>query len=36
MEGYVFLSKDLAIAGGTLVLFVAGVGRLSIDERLKG
>ena len=33
---YVFLSKDLTIAGGALVLFVAGGGRFSIDEKLKG
>ena len=33
---YVFLSKDLAIAGGFLVLFVTGGGRFSVDERLKG
>jgi putative oxidoreductase len=33
---YVFLSKDLAIAGGLLVLFVTGGGRLSVDEKLKG
>jgi putative oxidoreductase len=33
---YVFLSKDLAIAGGALVLFVSGGGRYSIDEKLKG
>jgi len=32
---YVFLSKDLAIAGGLLVLFVAGPGRFSVDEKLK-
>ena len=31
---YVFLSKDLAIAGGLLVLFVAGPGRFSIDNKL--
>lgn len=31
---YVFLSKDLAIAGGLLVLFVAGGGRFSIDNTL--
>jgi putative oxidoreductase len=31
---YVFLSKDLAIAGGLLVLFVTGGGRLSIDNAL--
>jgi putative oxidoreductase len=33
---YVFLSKDIAIAGGLLVLFVTGAGRLSVDEKLKG
>jgi len=33
---YVFLSKDIAIAGGTLVLFVAGGGRYSIDRMLSG
>jgi len=33
---YVFLSKDLAIAGGALVLFVSGGGRFSVDEKLKG
>jgi putative oxidoreductase len=33
---YVFLSKDLAIAGGLLVLFMAGPGRFSVDEKLKG
>jgi len=33
---YVFLSKDLSIAGGLLVLFVTGGGRFSIDEKLKG
>jgi putative oxidoreductase len=33
---YTFLSKDLAIAGGALVLFVSGAGRFSIDEKLKG
>jgi putative oxidoreductase len=32
---YVFLSKDLAITGGALVLFVAGGGRLSVDEKLR-
>jgi putative oxidoreductase len=31
---YVFLSKDLAIAGGLLVLFVTGAGRLSIDSAI--
>jgi putative oxidoreductase len=33
---YIFLSKDLAIAGGALVLFVSGGGRFSVDEKLKG
>jgi putative oxidoreductase len=33
---YVFLSKDLAITGGTLLLFVTGAGRFSIDHTLKG
>lgn len=31
---YVFLSKDLSIAGGTLALFVSGPGRISIDRML--
>ncbi len=31
---YVFLSKDLAIAGGLLVLFVTGAGRFSVDNGL--
>ena len=33
---YVFLSKDIAIAGGLLVLFVTGAGRLSVDKMLAG
>ena len=33
---YVFLSKDLAIAGGLLVLFVTGAGRYSVDNALAG
>ena len=33
---YVFLSKDLAIAGGALALFVAGGGRYSVDRMLSG
>jgi putative oxidoreductase len=33
---YTFLSKDLAIAGGALLLFVSGAGRFSIDEKLRG
>lgn len=31
---YVFLSKDLAIAGGLLALFVTGSGRFSVDAML--
>jgi len=31
---YIFLSKDLAIAGGALVLFVSGGGRFSVDRAL--
>jgi putative oxidoreductase len=33
---YTLLSKDLAITGGLLLLFVTGAGRLSVDERLRG
>jgi putative oxidoreductase len=33
---YIFLSKDLAIAGGALVLFVSGGGRFSVDNMLAG
>jgi putative oxidoreductase len=33
---YTFLTKDIAIAGGLLALFVTGAGRLSIDGKLKG
>jgi putative oxidoreductase len=32
---YIFLSKDLAIAGGLLLLFVTGGGRYSVDEKLR-
>ena len=32
---YVLLSKDIAIAGGLLALFVTGGGRFSVDDRLK-
>jgi putative oxidoreductase len=32
---FAFLSKDIAIAGGLLVLFVTGGGRFSVDEKLK-
>ena len=31
---YTFLAKDLAIAGGLLVLFVTGAGRYSVDNSL--
>jgi putative oxidoreductase len=31
---YTFLSKDLAIAGGLLLLFVTGAGRFSIDNAM--
>jgi uncharacterized membrane protein YphA (DoxX/SURF4 family) len=33
---YVFLTKDIAIAGGLLVLFATGGGRFSVDEMLRG
>jgi putative oxidoreductase len=33
---YIFLSKDLAIAGGALTLFVSGGGRFSVDNILAG
>ena len=33
---YVFLSKDIAIAGGLLALFVTGGGRISVDNMLAG
>lgn len=33
---YIFLSKDLAIAGGALTLFVSGGGRFSVDNMLAG
>ena len=32
---YILLSKDLAIAGGLLVLFASGGGRFSVDEWLR-
>jgi putative oxidoreductase len=31
---YVFLSKDICIAGGLLVLFVTGAGNMSVDSML--
>jgi putative oxidoreductase len=33
---YTLLTKDIAIAGGLLVLFVAGGGRFSVDQTLAG
>ena len=33
---YIFLTKNLAIAGGLLALFVTGGGRFSVDEKLRG
>lgn len=33
---YMFLSKDIAIAGGAVALFVAGGGRISVDAMLAG
>jgi putative oxidoreductase len=32
---FTLLSKDLAITGGLLLLFVTGAGRLSLDEMLR-
>ncbi|HXX05121.1 MAG TPA: DoxX family protein [Xanthobacteraceae bacterium] len=33
---FAMLTKDIAIAGGLLLLFVTGAGRFSVDEKLKG
>jgi putative oxidoreductase len=33
---YTFLSKDIAIAGGLVLLFVTGGGRYSVDRKLSG
>lgn len=33
---YIFLTKNLAVAGGLLLLFVTGGGRFSIDQMLSG
>ena len=33
---YTFLVKNLAAAGGLIVLFATGGGRFSVDEKLKG
>ena len=32
---FTLLSKDLAITGGLLLLFVTGPGQLSVDEKLR-
>ena len=31
---YTFLTKNVAVAGGLLVLFVSGAGRFSVDAML--
>jgi len=33
---YIFLTKNIAIAGGLIVLFVTGGGRFSVDEKMRG
>ena len=33
---WVFLSKDIAITGGVLLLFATGAGRYSVDAKLSG
>jgi putative oxidoreductase len=33
---YIFLTKDIAIAGGLVLLFATGAGRLSVDRLLSG
>lgn len=33
---YIFLTKNLAVAGGLILLFVTGGGRYCIDRRLSG
>jgi len=33
---YIFLTKDIAIAGGLVFLFATGAGRYSIDRMLSG
>jgi putative oxidoreductase len=33
---YIFLTKDIAIAGGLLLLFVTGAGGFSLDRKLSG
>ena len=36
MVQYIFLTKDIAIAGGLIALFVTGGGRFSVDEKIRG
>ncbi len=33
---YIFLTKNISIIGGLVVLFVTGGGRFSMDQKLKG
>jgi putative oxidoreductase len=33
---YIFLTKDIAIAGGLVLLFATGGGRFSVDRQLSG
>ncbi len=33
---YIFLTKNLAVAGGLILLFVTGGGRISVDRMLSG
>jgi putative oxidoreductase len=33
---YIFLTKNFAVLGGLLVLFVTGPGRLSLDAKMRG
>jgi putative oxidoreductase len=33
---YIFLTKNLAVAGGLILLFVTGAGRISVDRMLAG
>jgi putative oxidoreductase len=33
---YIFLTKDIAIAGGLVLLFATGAGRFSVDRLLSG
>ncbi len=36
LVNYIFLTKNVSIIGGLVVLFVTGGGRFSVDEKLKG